>query len=145
VVLSLGICVGALLLRDRWNGWWQIDACLDSGGAWSYERNRCERAPETEGDRETRMDWMDPLDPVVVTVDEVASGAKPALLVMHDEGHGGWQILDGDDVAARSPVVVPKDRILAVDPTLREVTDLPVGWQATRKSARDRWMRSRTE
>jgi hypothetical protein len=35
------------------------------------------------------MDWDDPLDPVVVTIAEVANGSRSALVVRHEGGHGG--------------------------------------------------------
>ena len=47
------------------------------------------------------MDWANPLDPVVTTVDEVSAGVRPVLLVLHDEGHGGWQFYDGFNVSDR--------------------------------------------
>jgi hypothetical protein len=87
------------------------------------------------------MDWANPLDPVVTTVDEVASGKRPVLLVMHDEGHGGWQLYDGFDVSDRSPTFVPKEVVLAVDPTLALVIDLPTGWKAYRTSLETEWGR----
>ena len=87
------------------------------------------------------MNWDDSLDPAAITVDEVLSGKRDVLLVMHDEGHGGWQFYDGRDVTGRKPVVLPKAEFLLLDPTLGEVTDLPVGWLA-RRSARGRpWSR----
>jgi hypothetical protein len=88
------------------------------------------------------MDWDDPLDPVAVTVDEVANGVRPVLIVMHEEGHGGWQLLDGDDVSERAPRVMPKADVLAIDPSLAAVKDLPVGWQAVRASVNAPWNRS---
>ena len=54
------------------------------------------------------MDWANPLEPVVTTVDEVSAGERPVLLVLRDEGHGGWQFYDGFDVSDRSPTIMPK-------------------------------------
>jgi hypothetical protein len=78
---------------------------------------------------------------MVVTVAEIASGARSTLLVIHDLGHGGWQLLDGQDLAGRKPLVVPKAQLLKVDPSLAGVTDLPVGWRARRSSRGDDWQR----
>ena len=58
------------------------------------------------------MDWANPLDPVVTTVDEVSAGERPVLLVLHDEGHGGRQFYDGFDMSDRSPTFMPKSEIL---------------------------------
>ena len=87
------------------------------------------------------MDWANPLDPVVTTVDEVSAGERPVLLVLHDEGHGGWQFYDGFDVSDRSPTFMPKSEILSLDPTLAAVTDLPRGWQGCRAAIGAEWVR----
>ena len=87
------------------------------------------------------MDWANPLDPVVTTVDEVSAGERPVLLVLHDEGHGGWQFYDGFDVSDRSPTFMPMSEILSLDPTLAAVTDLPLGWQACPAAIGAEWVR----
>jgi hypothetical protein len=91
------------------------------------------------GRKEKAMTWSDPLDPVAITSDSVVSNTKPVLLVIHAEGHGGWQFMDGGDVTGMKPHVIPKDDLLRLDPTLKEVTDLPVGWEARRSSASSPW------
>jgi hypothetical protein len=91
------------------------------------------------------MQWADPLDPVAITVDEIVAGQRDILLVRHDEGHGGWQFYDSEDVSDRLPYVIPKDELLRIDPTLESITDLPVGWSARRDSKQDSWLRERTQ
>jgi len=93
------------------------------------------------GRHEKNMTWSDPLDPVAITTVSVVSKAKPVLLVVHEEGHGGWQFMDGGDVTGSKPHVVPKDELLRLDPTLKEVTDLPVDWEARRSTASSPWVR----
>ena len=88
------------------------------------------------------MEWDDPLDPIAVTLSEVASGERHVLLVIHDEGHGGWQFYDGDDVSQRKPHIIPKEQLLKIDSSLHEIVDLPVGWRAERRSKRHAWIRS---
>jgi hypothetical protein len=77
-----------------------------------------------------------------------ASGQKPVLLVVHDlgvgDGLGGWLFLDGDEIAGRNPKGIAKVDLLTMDPTLREVTDLPVGWQARREAPGKAWIRERS-
>jgi hypothetical protein len=87
------------------------------------------------------MTWSDPLDPAVITTASVTSKAKPVLLVIREDGHGGWQFMDGGDVTGFKPQVILKDEILKLDPTLKEVTDLPVDWEARRSSASSPWVR----
>ena len=95
------------------------------------------------GRKERAMTWSDPLDPVAITTASVALKAKPVLLVIHEEGHGGWQFMDGGDVTGTKPHVIPKDELLKLDPTLKEVTDLPVAWEARRINASSPWVRSK--
>jgi hypothetical protein len=87
------------------------------------------------------MNWSDTLDRVAITTTSVASKAKPVLLVIHEDGHGGWQFMDGGDVTGMKPHVIAKDELLKLDPTLKEVTDLPVDWEARRSTASSPWMR----
>jgi hypothetical protein len=93
------------------------------------------------GRKEKAMTWSDPLDPIAMTTASVASKAKPVLLVIHEEGHGGWQFMDGGDVTGTKPHVIPKEELLKLDPTLKEVTDLPVDWEGRRSSASSPWVR----
>ena len=87
------------------------------------------------------MNWDSPLDPIVITVAEVAAGLRPVLVVTHDDGHGGWQLLDGAAAPGRRPVVIPKVEALRIDPTIAEVADLPSGWRARRTAVGAPWLR----
>ena len=86
--------------------------------------------------------WDDPLHPIGITTEAVASGQKPVLRVLHEDGHGGWQFYDGGGLVG-SPVVMSKPDLLRLDPSLRAIKDLPVGWEATRKSKLDPWVRGK--
>jgi hypothetical protein len=86
-------------------------------------------------------DWSDPLDPTVITVKEIATGKQSVVLVIHEAGHGGWQFYDGSDVSDRRPRIMLKTEILTLDPSLKEITNLPVGWKATRKLSNKSWKR----
>jgi len=75
--------------------------------------------------------WADELDPVCITVDEIANGTVNALVVYHNYGrHGSWQFYDGKDIGERKPKVIEKAEILKIDDTLLEVVDLDSGWKA---------------
>ena len=90
-----------------------------------------------------RSSWASILDPVVITTELIATGKSSVLWVVHDEGHGGWQLYDGGDVSNLRPVVLPKSEALRLDPTLLEVTDLPVGWEARRSEKGAAWVRNK--
>jgi hypothetical protein len=89
--------------------------------------------------------WDDHLDPVGVTTPAIANGQRPVLRVLHEEGPGGWQFYDGGNLVGVSPVVLPKTEFLRLDPSLRTIKDLPVGWEATRKSKSDPWVRRQVQ
>ena len=84
--------------------------------------------------------WDNQLDPIVITTEAVRDGRQPIARVLHEEGHGGWQMYDDAEPLGK-PVVFPKVEILAIDPSLAEITDLPVGWQAVRESVSGPWVR----
>ncbi len=92
--------------------------------------------------------WDSPVDIAALTLPEVAARQKPVLFVIHDlgvgEGLGGWLFLDGPDMADREPIGIAKVELLKMDPTLAEITDLPVGWQASRESVGKPWIREKS-
>jgi len=90
-----------------------------------------------------RSSWASLLDPVVITTELIATGKSSILWVVHDEGHGGWQLYDGGDVSNQRPFVLPKSEALRLDPTLLEIIDLPVGWEAHRCEKGAEWKRNK--
>jgi hypothetical protein len=89
--------------------------------------------------------WDDPADIVVCTTQDFLDGKLPIILVIRDEGAGrglaGWQFLDGQPLEGREPAGVAKPDLLILDPTLVEVTDLPIGWYAEREGPGGPWKR----
>ncbi|MFN3439684.1 MAG: hypothetical protein ACK41V_18465 [Acidovorax sp.] len=88
--------------------------------------------------------WEDPLDPIVIATEAVASKQKPVLRVLHENGPGSWQLYDGGPLRGK-PVVLPKAIALELDPSLKGLIDLPVGWEATRKAPSDAWSRRKAK
>jgi hypothetical protein len=69
-------------------------------------------------------------------------GRAPILLVSHDADDGMWQFLDGrDDPAADDAVVLGLECVFSLDPSIAELADLPLGWQAWRDSMQQPWQR----
>lgn len=63
------------------------------------------------------------------------------LYVVHDpDGH--WQFLCGGTHRDQVPRLVGIRHLLEHEPALRELSDLPIGWQAERSSSRAPWRRS---
>jgi hypothetical protein len=91
------------------------------------------------------LGWNDPLEPAVVTTSDIAQGKRPVLRVRRDAGPGGWQFYDNTSLAGKKPVAIPKAEALKRDPSLREITNLPVGWEAERTKVGAAWTRRRVE
>ncbi len=75
-----------------------------------------------------------------ITVRSILEGA-PILHVSHDIDDDGWQFLDGRAADLDEGRVIGMGTALDLDPGLREIADLPVGWVAWRESATHPWKR----
>jgi len=71
----------------------------------------------------------------------VADGTVPILLVCHDLEDGCWQFLDGAD-DPQDPVILCLHHLIELDPSLSELSDLPLGWQAWRSAPGEPWQRA---
>lgn len=78
----------------------------------------------------------------VITTSRVLAG-EPILMVTHDEDDGGWQFLCGTTNDPTQGRIVHLAALVARDPTLQELADLPLGWVAWRRTAADAWTRER--
>jgi hypothetical protein len=73
----------------------------------------------------------------------IVEGGKPVLLVVRDL-FGAWQFLDGGAIApGELPVHVQLGQVVALDPTLAEIADLPGGWSAERIAVGTPWSRAK--
>jgi hypothetical protein len=75
-----------------------------------------------------------------ITTVKVLAGA-PILLVTHDEDGGDWQFLCGTTNAPADGRIVCLADMVARDPTLLDVADLPLGWRADRERVGGEWTR----
>jgi hypothetical protein len=74
------------------------------------------------------------------TTVNVLEKAAPIILVTHDLD-GAWQFHCGKTLAVEDARVIGLDCALALDSTLADLADLPLGWRATRETAGDPWIR----
>jgi hypothetical protein len=79
----------------------------------------------------------------VLTTESIIHGGQPILFVTHDEDDGGWQFHDGYEPKEEDAMVVSIRQILHLDPSLNELADLPLGWQAWREAPGDPWQREK--
>lgn len=90
-----------------------------------------------------RWQFDDPPNSASFTTTLVLNGS-PILRVYHDF-EGGWQFHGSPDDPATPDVarLVSLGSMVARDPTLNELHDLPDGWRAIRSSAKKPWKREK--
>ena len=76
-----------------------------------------------------------------VTMRQVIEKKEPILLVSHDADDHGWQFIGSSDASVADGKLVCLEEIVAMDPSVLEVADLPPGWQAVRSSPSEPWQR----
>ena len=86
--------------------------------------------------------FSDPPNVASFTVRDIMSKAKPILLVCHDSEDGSWQFLTGGPAQTSDAMLVALKEVIDLDPSLLELADLPLGWQASRETQRSAWTRS---
>ncbi len=86
--------------------------------------------------------FTDPENLATYTLDRILRGEAPILRVRHDGDDGAWQFLDDADVDVASARIVSLHAMVDLDPSLRDLADLPAGWGAERDAPGDPWRRS---
>ena len=81
---------------------------------------------------------------VAFSLRQIVSGGEAILHVTHDEEDHGWQFLGSGDANLDDAVIVCLSHVLALDPSVREVADLPPGWHAWRQAVGAPWERERS-
>ncbi len=88
-------------------------------------------------------DWPfeDAPNVVALTVRQITDGTAPILLVSHDADDGMWQFLTGGHVSMSDALLVCLKNVVAMDSSVKDLADLPLGWQATRENQLSPWSR----
>jgi hypothetical protein len=77
----------------------------------------------------------------IFTCQEIFDGDTIPLLVIRDDD-ADWQVLDGESTEGRDLIVAFVADVRDIHPSLDEVLDLAVGWEAWRQDADSPWVRS---
>lgn len=77
----------------------------------------------------------------VISIRQIADGDEPILHVSHDGDDDGWQFLGWGDACIEDGVIICFSHILEMDPSIRELANLPTGWHAWRRSVGEPWTR----
>ncbi|MER9232155.1 hypothetical protein NKI56_08635 [Mesorhizobium sp. M0622] len=94
---------------------------------------------------EPNWPFADPPNVAVITTRKIIGGHHDIDYVTHDEDDGQWQFLNlnaGADIA--DAVLVGLAKMIDIDGSLRELSDLPLGWCAWRHKDGP-WQRAETE
>lgn len=86
--------------------------------------------------------FADPRNVAVFSTQEVINQEAPILFVSHDSDDGAWQFHSGKEVADAEPKIVSLKRIVDIDPSVKHLADLPLGWIAFRESISHPWQQS---
>jgi hypothetical protein len=76
----------------------------------------------------------------VFTTRQVLESGKPVVLVTHDY-EGDWQFLCGTTNRSEDGRLVCLKEVAEKSPSILELSDLPVGWQAIREAPDRPWQR----
>jgi len=75
---------------------------------------------------------------IVITTKDIVNRVVPILHVIHDD-EGDWQVLGGQSVTEADAMVISLDQVLQLDASVKEVTNIPTGFQAWRSTAAAEW------
>lgn len=90
------------------------------------------------------MDWKfnDP-ENLAVIINRKILGGDWISYVSHDADDGGWQFHNQEVPEEEDAAVVSLREVVAIDSSIAELADLPVGWYAWRNSSSAQWHRAR--
>lgn len=125
--------ISGLNLRKANNIWYNYNSCNCKYGKKIYIKE----VFDLKGNNECKFN--DAENTVVFTTRQVVAEGVPILYVSHDEDDGAWQFHQGSDVDIEDARIMSLEMIVALDDTLNQLFDLPLGWIATRESIDDPW------
>jgi hypothetical protein len=89
--------------------------------------------------------FSDPPNVASFTVRDIVQKRKPILRVCRDNEDGTWQFLTGEPIDMADAMLVALKELVELDPSLLELADLPMGWQASRERQQSAWTRSQMD
>lgn len=91
------------------------------------------------------MTWPfgDPPNITAYTSRDIVEMGLPILLVTHNADDGAWQFHseNGAPASTRDARMILLKNILARDPSIGKLADLPLGWRASRARVGEPWLR----
>ena len=93
----------------------------------------------------TTWPFSDPKNLACITVKEIVLEGQSILRVTHDLDDGGWQFLTDEIINVENAMVLGLEEIYEIDESIAEISNLPLGWKAIRKSIGQPWVLSESE
>jgi hypothetical protein len=93
---------------------------------------------------DTNHDWpfADPPNTAVFTSRDIVDGQDWVHYVMHDDEDGAWQFHPASGPLVEGDTVVDGLKtMLSIEPRIRDLADLPLGWHAWRDDRNAQWKR----
>ncbi|MBT2563793.1 hypothetical protein J7E50_21460 [Pedobacter sp. ISL-68] len=84
-------------------------------------------------------EFKENLDTAVFTSKYVMTNSSPIVYIAHHED-GAWEFWGDQTINESEIVVVSLQQIIKVDPTILEVSDLPIGFNAIRETKEKPWV-----
>lgn len=78
----------------------------------------------------------------IVTTTDILIKEQPILLVIHDSDND-WYFLTSEPSEKTEQTFIAESQVFAIDPSLKSLSDLPVGWEAKRDTPTSAWIRSK--
>ncbi len=95
--------------------------------------------PLTADEAEQSWTFDQPRNAACFTLREIVEDGAPILYVTHDASDHGWQFLTGESVSMAQSMIVSMAEIVALDPSLLKIGNLPPGFSASRDSVESEW------
>jgi hypothetical protein len=89
--------------------------------------------------------FQDPPNVAVIASRKIVNGSTWIAHVFHDAWDGGWQFLDEEPLDEDHVAVVGLQEIVLLDPSIADLSDLPLGWRAWRESHISPWKRAESD
>lgn len=94
-----------------------------------------------------KWQFLDPPNVAVFTCKQIVEREKWIHYVSHDEEDGAWQFhtSDPNTIEDDDMITVSLKSIYKIDPSIAELSDLPLGWHAWRESQNSPWQREKMD
>jgi hypothetical protein len=90
-----------------------------------------------------KIQWpfIDAPNTAIYTTRDIVEKSNPILIVTHDQDDDAWQFHTTNTACATDAMIAALGEIVFLDPSVAELSDLPIGWMAIRNSNAGPWVR----